>query len=44
MSRAEWLQETRRMRFEEAYDGWTGSRLTQEEAAAGGLCLHVPAL
>ena len=31
--RAEWLQETRLMRFEEAYEGWTGSRLTQEEAA-----------
>ena len=34
MSRAEWLQETRQMRFEEAHEGWTGSRLTQEEAAA----------
>ena len=33
MSRAEWLQETRQMRFEEAHEGWTGSRLTQEEAA-----------
>ena len=31
--RAEWLQETRLMRIEEAYEGWTGSRLTQEEAA-----------
>ena len=28
-----WLQETRLMRFEEAYDGWTESRLTQEQAA-----------
>ena len=33
MSRAKWLQETRQMRFKEAYEGWTGSRLTQEEAA-----------
>lgn len=31
--RTEWLQETRLMRFEEAYTGRTGSRLTQEEAA-----------
>lgn len=28
-----WLQETRLMRFEEAYDGWRSRRLTQEEAA-----------
>ena len=33
MRRTEWLQETRLMRFEEAYEGWTESRLTQEEAA-----------
>ncbi len=33
MKRTEWLQETRKMRFEEAYDGWQGNRLTQEEAA-----------
>ena len=33
MRRTEWLQETRLMRFEEAYGGWTESRLTQEEAA-----------
>lgn len=33
MKRAEWLQETRRMRFEEAYGGWQSSRLTQAEAA-----------
>src|SRR5512136_2057825 len=33
MKRAEWLQETRNMRFEEAYGGWQGGRLTQEEAA-----------
>ena len=33
MKRAEWLQETRKMRFEEAYGGWQGGRLTQDEAA-----------
>ena len=33
MRRTEWLQETRQMRFQEAYGGWTESRLTQEEAA-----------
>ncbi len=33
MKRTEWLQETRRMRFEEAYEGWQERRLTQEEAA-----------
>jgi transposase len=33
MKRTEWLQETRKMRFEEAYGGWQGKRLTQEEAA-----------
>jgi transposase len=33
MRRTEWLQETRKMRFVEAYDGWQKSRLTQEEAA-----------
>jgi Winged helix-turn helix len=33
MKRAEWLQETRKMGFEEAYGGWQGGRLTQEEAA-----------
>ncbi len=33
MKRTEWLQETRRMRFEEAYEGWRVRRLTQEEAA-----------
>jgi hypothetical protein len=31
MSRARWLQETRKMRFEEAYMGWSGKRLTQQE-------------
>ena len=33
MRRTEWLQETRKMRFEEAYTGWSQGRLTQEEAA-----------
>lgn len=33
MKRAEWLQETRKMRFEEAYGGWQSGRLRQEEAA-----------
>ena len=33
MKRTRWLQETKQMRFEEAYDGWRSHRLTQEEAA-----------
>lgn len=33
MRRTEWLQETRKMRFEEAHSGWQERRLTQEEAA-----------
>jgi Winged helix-turn helix len=33
MSRARYMQENRKMRFEEAYQGWTGGRLTQGEAA-----------
>jgi transposase len=33
MRRTEWLQETRRMRFEELYWGWQARTLTQEEAA-----------
>ena len=33
MRRTEWLQETRRMRFEELYWGWQARKLTQEEAA-----------
>jgi hypothetical protein len=32
-SRAKLLQETRKMRFEEVYEGWQEKRLTQEEAA-----------
>ncbi len=33
MTRTELLQEIRKMRFEEAYAGWQGGRLRQEEAA-----------
>ena len=33
MKRTEILQEVRKMRFEEAYEGWRRGRLTQEEAA-----------
>lgn len=33
MKRTEWLQETRKMRFEEAYEGWRSGGLTQVEAA-----------
>jgi hypothetical protein len=33
MSRTRYMQEHRKMRFEEAYLGWTGGRLTQAEAA-----------
>ncbi len=33
MRRTELMQEVRKMRFEEAYDGWQRGRLTQEEAA-----------
>ena len=33
MRRTEWLQETRLMRFEQAYEGWTEKRLTQIDAA-----------
>lgn len=33
MKRTEWLQETKKMRFEEAYSSWQDKRLTQEEAA-----------
>ena len=33
MNRTRWLQETRMIRFEEAYFGWSERRLTQEEAA-----------
>ena len=33
MKRTQWLQETRIMRFEEAFFGWSERRLTQQEAA-----------
>lgn len=33
MSRTRYVQENRKMRFEEAYEGWTQGRLTQAEAA-----------
>ena len=33
MKQTELLQEIRKMRFEEAYEGWQEGRLTQEEAA-----------
>ncbi len=33
MKRTEWLQETKKMRFEEAYEGWRSGGLTQAEAA-----------
>lgn len=33
MSRTRYVQENRKMRFEEAYRGWCGGRLTQAEAA-----------
>ena len=33
MSRARYVQENRKMRFQEALDGWTQGRLTQAEAA-----------
>ena len=33
MTRTELLQEIRRMRFDEAYEGWCEGRLSQEEAA-----------
>lgn len=33
MRRTEWREETRKMRFEEAYGDWRARRLTQEEAA-----------
>jgi transposase len=32
MSRARWLQETRKMRFEESYAGWQEGRLSQADA------------
>ncbi len=34
MRRTEWLQETRKMRFEQALDEWNEGRISQDEAAA----------
>jgi hypothetical protein len=36
MRRTELLQELRKMRFEEAYEGWNAGRLTREEACRLG--------
>jgi len=33
MKRTEWLQETRKMRFEEAYENYKSGRITQDDAA-----------
>ena len=33
ISRARYMQENRKMRFQEAYEGWSAGRLTQAEAA-----------
>ncbi len=33
ISRARYMQENRKMRFPEAFDGWSQGRLTQAEAA-----------
>ena len=33
ISRARYVQENRKMRFQEAYDGWSEGRLTQADAA-----------
>ncbi|WP_394809482.1 hypothetical protein [Nitrosomonas sp.] len=33
MKRTEWLQETRKIRFEEAYEGWRSRGFTHAEAA-----------
>jgi len=34
MTKTQLLQEVRKMRFMEAYDGWSVGRLTQEQFAA----------
>ena len=41
ISRVRYMQENRKMRFQEAYDGWSQGRLTQAEAA---LCIEVKLL
>ena len=33
ISRARYMQENRKMRFQEVYDGWSEGRLSQAEAA-----------
>jgi len=33
ISQARYMQENRKMRFQEAYDGWSQGRLTQAQAA-----------
>ena len=39
ISRARYVQENRKMRFQEAYEGWSDGRLTQaEEAQIPGQC------
>jgi hypothetical protein len=45
MSRARWLQETRKMRFEESYTGWQEGRLSQADAGRllGVSERHIPA-
>jgi len=46
MRRTELLQEILKMRFEEAYGGWTSKRLSQSEAAVllGGMFEDVSSL
>jgi hypothetical protein len=46
MRRTELLQGSRKMRFEEVYEGWNEGRLTQAEAAQvlGGVRAEFPAL
>jgi hypothetical protein len=46
MKRTVLLQEIRKMRFDEAYEGWDSGRLTQGQAAelpGIGLALQIPA-
>ena len=40
MKRTEWLQERRKMRFEESYESFKSGRITQVEAASLlGVCV-----
>ncbi len=41
MKRTEWLQKTRKMRLEEAYEGWRSGGFIQEEAAMGAIVEYV---